>query len=62
MMDVPKFTNKPSVYCSVCNLTETKEIASKHEHKRQPKYLLQVISNQKGGLGPYSLRTLPKAY
>ena len=39
MKDVPKFTNKPNVYCSVCNLTKTKVTASKHEHKRKPKYV-----------------------
>ena len=62
MKDVPNFTNKPNVYCSVCNLTKTKVIVSKHEHRRKPKYLLQVISKQKSGLRPYSVRTLPKAY
>ena len=39
MKDVPKFTNKPNVYCSVCNLTKTKVTAGKHEHKRKPKYV-----------------------
>ena len=62
MVDLPNFTNKPNVYCSACNLTKTKIIASKHEHKRKQKYLLQVISNQKGGLRPYSVRNLPKAH
>ena len=39
MKDVPKFTNKPKVYCSVCNLTKTKQMASKQERKRKPKYV-----------------------
>ena len=39
MKDVPKFTNKPNVYCSVCNLTKTKVTVSKHEHKHKPKYI-----------------------
>ena len=34
-----KVTNKPNVYCNVCNLTETKVMLSKQEHKRKPKYV-----------------------
>ena len=34
-----KFTNKPNVYCNVYNLTETKVMLSKQEHKRKPKYV-----------------------
>ena len=34
-----KFSNKPNVCCSVCNLTKTKIMLSKKEHKRKPKYV-----------------------
>lgn len=55
MKDVPKFTNKPNVYCSVCNLTKTTVMVSKQEHKRKPKYVddscrkLIINNNPKGG-------------
>ena len=45
MKDVPKFTNKPNVYCSVCNLTKTKVMLTKQEHKRKAKTSTTVVAS-----------------
>ena len=46
MMDEQKFTNKPNVYCSACNLTK-KRYSNKyiHAHECKLKYLSQAIDS-----------------